>query len=487
MTMSTSADPTPAAPRPLGIGTRAVHAAQEAADPATNARAVPIYATTSYVFDSPDHAAALFGLRAFGNIYTRIMNPTTDVFERRVAALEGGVAAVATASGQAAQTLALLNLAQAGDSVVAATSLYGGTHALLAHTLPRLGITTRFVDLADGPEAFARAIDDTTRAVYVETVGNPRLDVPDLRALADVAHARGVPLVVDNTFATPVLCRPIEHGADVVIHSATKWIGGHGTAIGGVVVDAGTFDWGAGPRFRALYQEPEAAYHGLVFADAFRAVDLGGGPVNAAFALRLRLLLLRDIGPALSPFNAFLLLQGLETLHLRIRRHSENALAVARFLERHPAVTWVRYPGLESHPTHAAAARYLDGGHGGVLTFGVRASSAGDAERVARDAIGRLGLFSLLANVGDAKSLVIHPWSTTHEQLDPAARAAAGATPDLIRLSVGIEDVDDLIADLDQALAGAAGAAGQAAGAAADDGAPRGADTGADVGAAAVA
>ena len=476
--------------RSLGIGTRAVHAAQETADPATHARAVPIYATTSYVFDSPDHAAALFGLKQFGNIYTRIMNPTTDVFERRVAALEGGVAAVATASGQAAQTLAILNLAQAGESLVAATSLYGGTHALFAHTLPRLGITTRFVDLTDGPEAFARAIDDTTRALYVETVGNPRLDVADLRALADVAHAHGIPLVVDNTFATPVLCRPIEHGADVVVNSATKWIGGHGTAIGGVVVDGGTFDWGASERFKALYQEPDAAYHGLVFSQAFSAVDLGGGPVNAAFALRLRLLLLRDIGPALSPFNAFLLLQGLETLHLRMARHSENALAVARHLEQHPAVTWVRYPGLESHPTHAAAARYLGGGFGGVLTFGVRAASADDAERVARAVIGELELFSLLANVGDAKSLVIHPWSTTHEQLEPAQRVAAGATPDLIRLSIGIEDVDDLIADLDRALARAEAAVGGAPrgdGGAADDGRDKGADTGAEVGAAAVA
>ncbi len=491
---ATTASTTPAegrtGPRPLGIGTRAVHAAQETADPATNARAVPIYATTSYVFDSPDHAAALFGLKAFGNIYTRIMNPTTDVFERRVAALEGGVAAVAAASGQAAQTLALLNLAQAGDTIVAATSLYGGTHALLAHTLPRLGITTRFVDLADGADAFARAIDDTTRLLYVETVGNPRLDVPDFRALADVAHAHGIPLVVDNTFGTPVLCRPIEHGADVVIHSATKWIGGHGTAIGGVVVDGGTFDYGASPRFKALYQEPEAAYHGLVFSQAFGAVDLGGGPVNAAFALRLRLLLLRDIGPALSPFNAFLLLQGLETLHLRIQRHAENALAVARHLEQHPAVTWVRYPGLESHPTHAQAARYLDGGFGGVLTFGVRAASADDAERVAKGVIGELKLFSLLANVGDAKSLVIHPWSTTHEQLEPAQRVAAGATPDLIRLSVGIEDVDDLIADLDRALARADAAVGvspDTGTAGGDDGSDKGADTGADVGVAAVA
>ena len=439
----------------LGLGTRAVHAAQESADPATKARAVPIYATTSYVFDDPDHAAALFGLRQFGNIYTRIMNPTTDVFERRIAALEGGVAAVATASGQSAQTLALLNLAQAGDTIVAATSLYGGTHALLAHTLPRLGITTRFVDLADGPEAFARAIDATTRALYVETIGNPRLDVPDLRALADVAHAAGIPLVVDNTFGTPILCRPIEHGADVVLHSATKWIGGHGTAIGGVVVDGGTFDWRGNPRFAAFYATPEPAYHGLVFGDAFGTIDLGGGPVNAAFALRLRVLLLRDVGAALSPFNAFLLLQGLETLHLRMQRHAENALAVARFLEGHPLVSWVHYPGLASHATHAEATRYLGGGFGGVLTFGVRVAegaSDDETEIAARKVIRQLTLFSLLANVGDAKSLVIHPWTTTHEQLAESERRAAGVTPDLIRLSVGIEDVDDLIADLDRAL-----------------------------------
>jgi O-acetylhomoserine (thiol)-lyase len=442
---------TPPAPPALGLGTRAVHVGQEHADPATGARAVPIYATTSYVFDDPDHAARLFGLQQFGNIYSRIMNPTTDVFERRVAALEGGVAAVATASGQAAQTLALFNLAQAGDTIVASRTLYGGTVSLLANTLPRLGITTRFVDAHD-LAAVEAAIDATTRAVYVETVGNPALDVPDLRALADVAHRHGVPLVVDNTFATPVLARPIEHGADVVVHSATKWIGGHGTAIGGVVVDAGTFDWGRSERFRALYQDPEAAYHGLRFAEAFGAVDLGAGPVNAAFALRLRVLLLRDLGPALSPFNAFLLLQGLETLHLRVARHAENALAVARFLEQHPAVTWVSYPGLASHPTHANARRTLVGGFGGVLAFGVRAESAGEAERGARAVIGRLRLFSLLANVGDAKSLVIHPWSTTHEQLSPAERAAAGVTPDLIRLSVGIEDAADLLADLDRAL-----------------------------------
>ena len=326
-----------------GLGTRAVHVGQEKADSATNARAVPIYATTSYVFDSPEHAASLFGLQQFGNIYTRIMNPTTDTFERRIADLEGGVAAVATSSGQAAQTLALLNLAQAGDSIVASSSLYGGTFTLLKYTLARLGITTRFVDGND-PSAFAAAIDETTKAVYVETIGNPGLDVPDLRAVADVAHAAGVPLVVDNTFATPFLTRPIEHGADIVLHSATKWIGGHGTSIGGVVVDSGRFDYAASPRFRNFYVDPEPAYHGLSFSGVFG--NFNGA--NIAFAIRLRVVLLRDIGAALSPFNSFLFLQGLETLQLRIQRHSENALALARFLEGHPAVRWVSYPGLPS-------------------------------------------------------------------------------------------------------------------------------------------
>ncbi|NNC29686.1 O-acetylhomoserine aminocarboxypropyltransferase/cysteine synthase [Longimicrobium terrae] len=428
--------------RKLGLGTRAVHSAQELADPATNARAVPIYATTSYVFNSPDHAASLFGLKEFGNIYTRIMNPTTDVFERRIAELEGGVAAVATSSGQSAQTLALLNLAQAGDSIVASSALYGGTFTLLKYTLGRLGITTRFVDGND-PQAFADAIDETTKAVYVETIGNPKLEVPDFRAIADVAHAAGVPLVVDNTFGTPFLARPLEHGADVVVHSATKWIGGHGTAIGGVVIDGGTFDYAASERFRGFYVDPEPAYHGLSFAPTFG---------NIAYAIRLRVLLLRDIGAAVSPFNSFLFLQGLETLHLRIRRHSDNALAVARFLEGHPAVTWVSYPGLESHPTHETAKKYLDGGFGGVLTFGVLGG-----EDAAKKVIEASKLFSLVANVGDAKSLIIHPWSTTHEQLEPVEREAAGVTADLIRLSVGIEDEVDLIADLDAALRAAVG------------------------------
>jgi O-acetylhomoserine (thiol)-lyase len=426
--------------RKYRLDTRAVHAAQEVADPATKARAVPIYATTSYVFDSPDHAANLFGLREFGNIYTRIMNPTTDVFERRVADLEGGVAAVAVASGQAAQMLALLNLAQAGDSIVSSAALYGGTFTQLKYSFGRMGITTRFVDALD-PRAFADAIDDTTRAVYLETIGNPKLEVADLRAIADIAHERGVPVVVDNTFATPFLCRPFEHGADVVVHSATKWIGGHGTSIGGVVVDGGTFDWGNAPRFKDFYVDPEPAYHGLSFAPTFG---------NIAFAIRLRVLLLRDLGPALSPFNSFLFLQGLETLGLRIRKHSENALRVARYLEEHSGVSWVSYPGLESHPTHENATRYLEGGYGGVLTFGVKGE-----EDAAKRLISESKLFSLLANVGDAKSLIIHPWSTTHEQLADEERRAAGVTPDLVRLSVGIEDAEDLIEDLDRALAAA--------------------------------
>jgi O-acetylhomoserine (thiol)-lyase len=427
--------------RKLGLGTRAVTAAQETADPATKARAVPIYATTSYVFDDPDHAANLFGLREFGNIYTRIMNPTTDVLERRIADLEGGVAAVATASGQSATTLAILNVASTGNNIVSVSSLYGGTYALFRHTLPRMGIDTKFVD--NDPAAVKAAIDQNTRAVFVETIGNPKLDVPDFRALADVAHEAGVPLIVDNTFGTPILCRPFEHGADIIVHAATKWIGGHGTSIGGLVVDGGTFDWARNERFRSLYVDPEPAYHGLRFSEVFG--NMGGA--NIAFAIRLRVMLLRDIGPAMSPFNSFLFLQGLETLHLRMQRHSDNALVVARFLEKHPAVSWVTYPGLESHPTHAQAKQYLDGGFGGVLSFGVR---GGEAE--ARKVIKELKLYSLLANVGDTKSLVIHPWSTTHEQLSAEERAAAGVTEDLIRLSIGIEDVEDLTWDLDRAL-----------------------------------
>ncbi len=419
--------------------TLALHAGQQP-DPVTNARAVPIYATTSYVFDDAAHAARLFALEQFGNIYTRIMNPTTAVFEERVAALEGGVGAVGLASGQAAETLAILNLARAGDNIVSSTSLYGGTANLFACTLPRLGITTRFVDGSD-PASFAHAIDDHTRALYLETIGNPRLDVPDLASIAATAHAHGLPLVVDNTFA-PLLARPIEHGADIVLHSATKWIGGHGTSIGGVVVDGGRFDWAASGRFAELV-EPDPSYHGVRYTEAF-------GP--QAYIVKLRVQLLRDLGPALSPFNAFLFLQGLETLPLRIARHSENALALARWLESDPRVAWVSYPGLPSHPSHGLAARYLRGGFGGIITFGVR----GGAE-AGRRLIDSVKLFSLLANVGDAKSLIIHPASTTHQQLSEEDQLASGVTPDLVRLSVGLEHIDDLIADLDQALAAATG------------------------------
>ena len=428
--------------------TLALHAGQ-APDPATNARAVPIYATTSYVFNDTQHAADLFGLRVFGNIYTRIMNPTSDVFEKRVAELEGGVAALAVSSGQAATTLAVLNLARAGDNLVSSQTLYGGTYNLFEYTLPKLGISTKFVDIHNLDQVRA-AIDAGTRLLFVETIGNPRLDVPNFEALADIAHSAGIPLVVDNTFgAAGTLSRPIDYGADILVHSATKWIGGHGTAIGGVVVDAGKFDW-ASASSRTRFPEftaPDPSYHGLVYTEAF-------GP--AAFIIKLRVQLLRDLGPALSPFNSFLFLQGLETLPLRIRRHSDNALAIARWLARDGRVEWVSYPGLETHPEHKNATRYLKDGFGGVLTFGVKGGHA-----VARALIDRVKLFSLLANVGDAKSLIIHPASTTHEQLSPEQQRATGVTPELVRLSVGLEDVRDLIADLDQAL-GEAGVATKA-------------------------
>jgi O-acetylhomoserine (thiol)-lyase len=437
-----------AEPAPLHAETLALHAGQKP-DPATNARAVPIYATTSYVFNDAAHAARLFGLQEFGNIYTRIMNPTTGVFEERIAAIEGGVGALGLASGQAAETLTILNLAGTGDNIVSSSSLYGGTYNLFAYTLPKIGITTRFVD-GTNPASFAPAIDSRTKAIFLETIGNPRLDVHDIRAIADVAHAHGVPLVVDNTFA-PLLTQPIAHGADIVIHSATKWIGGHGTAIGGVVVDGGKFDWAASPRFKADFVDPDPSYHGISYTQAF-------GPL--AFILKLRVQGLRDVGPALSPFNAFLFLQGLETLPLRIQRHSENALKVAQWLEQQPEVSWVSYPGLASHPSHELAKRYLTGGFGGIVTFGVK----GDVE-AGRKLIDTVKIFSLLANVGDAKSLIIHPASTTHSQLEPEDQVATGVTPDLIRLSVGLEHVDDLIADLDQALAAAVEGATVAGGA----------------------
>ncbi len=414
--------------------TMAVHAGQQP-DPATGARAVPVYQTTSYVFEGTDHAAELFALKKPGNIYTRIMNPTTAVFEERLAALEGGVGALGVASGQAATTYALLNIAEAGDEVVSSTSLYGGTYNLFVHTLPKLGLEVKFADPIR-IENFRRAITDRTKAIYVETIGNPKLDVPDLEELAEVAHEAGVPLVVDNTFATPYLCRPIEYGADIVVHSTTKFIGGHGTSIGGAIVDSGKFDWSNG-KFKG-FTEPDPSYHGLRYLEAFGEL---------AYIIKVRVQLLRDIGACLSPFNAFLFLQGLETLPLRMERHCQNAMEVARFLKEHPRVSWVNYPGLEDHPSHETALRYLDGGFGAILTFGVKGGY-----EPARRFINSLRLFSLLANVGDAKSLVIHPASTTHAQLSEEEREKSGVTEDLIRLSIGIEAASDLIADLDYAL-----------------------------------
>ena len=420
--------------------TLAVHAGQTV-DPTTKARAVPIYATTSYVFDNADHAARLFGLQEFGNIYTRIMNPTTDVFEQRIAALEGGVAALGVASGQAAETLTILNLARAGDNIVSSSSLYGGTYNLFQYTLPKYGIDTKFVD-GSKLEEFDKAIDSKTKAVYLETIGNPRLDVPDFEGIAAIAHRHGVPVIVDNTFA-PILSRPFEWGADIVVHSATKWIGGHGTAIGGVIVDSGKFDWAASARFKADFVDPDPSYHGISYTGAFG---------NLAFILKARVQGLRDLGAALSPFNSFHILQGLESLPLRIERHSSNALAVATWLEAHPAVTWVSYPGLASHPAHKLAAKYLTGGYGGVVTFGLK----GGLE-AGRKLIDSVKLFSLLANVGDAKSLIIHPASTTHQQLSAQDQVASGVTPELVRISVGIEHIDDIIADLEQAIGEATG------------------------------
>jgi O-acetylhomoserine (thiol)-lyase len=428
------ADPRqPTAPH---LATLAVHGGQER-DPATNARAVPIYQTTSYVFNDADHAARLFSLQEFGNIYTRIMNPTTDVFEKRVAALEGGIGGLALASGQAAETLTVLTLARAGDELVSANSLYGGTYNLFHYTLPKLGITVRFVD-ADDYDGLRRAINSKTKAVFAETIGNPRLDILDIERFARVAHDARVPLILDNTSASPALCRPIDWGADLIINSATKFLGGHGNSIGGIVVDSGKFDWKASGRFPD-FVEPDPSYHGTSYVQAF-------GPL--AFLIKARVQLLRDTGGCLSPFNAFLLLQGIETLHLRMPRHSENALAVARHLKQHPLVEWVEYPGLEDSRYYALARKYLPGGAGSLLTFGIRGG-----REAGRKFINAVKLFSLLANIGDAKSLVIHPASTTHQQLSEAEQRATGVTPEMVRLSVGIEDVRDIIADVDQALA----------------------------------
>jgi O-acetylhomoserine (thiol)-lyase len=420
--------------------TLAVHAGQEP-DPTTKSRAVPIYQTTSYVFDSTEHAADLFALRTPGNIYTRIMNPTQDVFEQRVAALEGGVAALATASGSSAVTYSVLNLCYTGDNIVALSALYGGTYALFAHTLPQFGIEVRFVD-PDDPTALAAAVDERTRLVFAETVGNPKINVVDIRAWADAAHAQGLPLIVDNTAPSPYLARPFDHGADVVVHAATKYIGGHGTSIGGVIVDSGNFDWNAhADRFPGLTR-PDAAYHGVVWTEAVG---------NLAYIIRARTVLLRNTGASSTPFNNFLFLQGLETLHLRMERHSANALAVGRFLEAHNQVSWVSYPGLESSPYKAVADRIFTGrGYGGLVSFGVKTGRAGGSAF-----IDGLNLFSHLANIGDAKSLAIHNATTTHSQLTPDELVAAGVPEDMVRLSIGIEHVDDLIADIEQGLAAA--------------------------------
>ncbi len=418
-----------------------VHAGQEPA-PGTNALAVPVYQTTSYTFDDTEHGARLFALEEFGNIYTRIMNPTSDVFEKRIAALEGGVGALAIASGQAAQFIALATIAQAGDNIVSSSYLYGGTHTQFKISFPRLGISTKFVE-EDDPAEFERAIDERTKALYVETIGNPSFNIPDFEGLAAVGHRHGIPLVVDNTFgAGGYLCRPIEFGADVVVHSATKWIGGHGTSIGGVIVDSGHFDWGNG-KF-PLFSEPSAGYHGLNFWETFGPTSRFG---NIAFIVRARVEGLRPFGPCLSPFNSFLFLQGLETLSLRVQREVDNALALARWLEGQPSVAWVSYPGLESHRYHAAALKYLRNGFGGVLAFGI----VGGLE-AGKAFINNVRLASHLANVGDAKTLVIHPASTTHSQLSPDDQVSAGVTPDLIRVSVGLEHIDDIIEDFAQAF-----------------------------------
>ncbi len=404
---------------------------------------MPIYQTVAYSFRDTDHAADLFGLREFGNIYSRIMNPTNDVLERRLAALEGGTAALATASGHSAELLALLNVAESGDSIVSSTSLYGGTWNLFLHTLRKIGIEVRFVETTD-VDGFARASDDRTRAWFVETIGNPRLDVPDIAALSGSGRALGIPLFVDNTFATPYLCRPGTHGAAVVIHSLTKWIGGHGTSMGGALVDSGTFDWGSGRH--AGFTEPDPSYHGLKYWDVFGDFP---GLGNVAFAIKARVQLQRDIGASLSPFNSQQLLLGLETLPLRMRRHSDNALAVAKWLAGRPEISWVSYPGLDDHPTKDNADRYLTGGYGGVVVFGVKGGK--DAGRRLIDGV---SLFSHLANVGDAKSLIIHPATTTHSQLSAEELERAGISEDFVRISVGIEDVADIIEDLEQALGG---------------------------------
>ncbi|MDN4525529.1 homocysteine synthase [Fictibacillus fluitans] len=421
--------------REYGFETISLHEGQKV-DPTTGARAVPIYQTTSYQFDSTEHAANLFGLKEFGNIYSRIMNPTQDAFEQTIAKLEGGVGALAVASGQAAITYSILNIAGAGDEVVASGSLYGGTYNLFSNTLPKLGINVKFAEL-DNLQSFRDAITEKTRALYIETIGNPKIDVADISGIAEIAHEAGVPLIVDNTFATPYLCRPIEFGADIVVHSATKFIGGHGTSIGGLIIDSGKFDWTNG-KFPGL-TEPDNSYGGVVYTEAV-------GPL--AYIIKARVQLLRDLGSCVSPFNSFLFIQGLETLALRVERHCENALKVAKFLQQHPAVDWVNYPGLEDNQYHELANKYLPKGAGAILTFGVKGGVKEGSKLIES-----VKLFSHLANVGDSKSLIIHPASTTHQQLTEEEQRKAGVAPEMVRLSVGIETIDDIIYDLEQALA----------------------------------
>jgi O-acetylhomoserine (thiol)-lyase len=423
----------------LKLESLALHGGQEP-DPSTGSRAVPIYQTTSYQFRDTDHAASLFALAEFGNIYTRLMNPTTDVFEKRITALESGVGALAVASGQSAITLSILNIAQAGDEIVSLDNLYGGTYNLFHYTFPKLGLKVKFVKSSD-LDALRKAISPRTKAVYAESIGNPKLDVADLEEIAKVAHDNGIPFILDNT-VTPYLLRPFDHGVDIIVYSATKFIGGHGTSVGGVIVDSGKFDWTNG-KF-PLINDPDPSYHGTRFVEALKPIG------NIAYIIKARVSLIRDLGPALSPFNSFLFLQGLETLHLRLPRHSENALAVARHLEQHNGVAWVMYPGLESSPEKARVKKYLPKGAGAIIGFGIK----GGVE-AGKKFINSLQLVSHLANVGDAKSLAIHPASTTHQQLSPEEQLSTGVTPDFIRLSIGIEHIDDIIADIDQALAAA--------------------------------
>ncbi|MBU3916556.1 O-acetylhomoserine aminocarboxypropyltransferase/cysteine synthase [bacterium] len=418
------------------IETLAVHAGQ-VPDPTTNSRAVPIYQTTSYTFNSPEHGARLFALEEAGNIYTRIMNPTSDVFEKRMAEMEGGVGALAVSSGQSAIFFALTNIAGSGDEIVSSSSLYGGTHTLFSHTMKHYGIMVRFGNV-DDPSSIENLINEKTKAVYIETIGNPDGNIADIPRIADIAHKNGIPLVIDSTFASPIICRPIEFGADIVVHSATKFIGGHGTSIGGVLIDSGKFDWKASGRFKNL-TTPDPAYHGIVYTDVFK---------EAAFIVKARVSLLRDLGSSISPFNSFLFLQGLETLHLRVERHSENALKLASFLEAHEKISWVSFAGLPSHKDHELAKRLFDKGlFGSIFTFGVKGG-----QEAGKSFISNVKLASLVANVADAKTLVIHPSTTTHQQLSAAEQIEAGVTPDMIRVTVGIEHIDDIIEDFDQAL-----------------------------------